>query len=44
MTAESKIFPTHRSQKSAEELREGFESYDPRFDRLLPENPQLVHH
>ncbi len=44
MTAESKIFPTHRSDKSAQELREGFESYDPRFDQLLPENPKLVRH
>ena len=44
MTAESKIFPTHKNEKSADELREGFESNDPRFDQLLPENPQLVRH
>ncbi len=44
MTAESKIFPTHRSEKSAEELREGFESLDARFDALLPEGPRLARH
>lgn len=44
MTAESKIFPTHRNEKSVEELREGFESFDRRFDVLLSENPALVHH
>ena len=44
MTAESKIFPTHRNEKSVEELREGFESFDRRFDALLSENPALVHH
>jgi gluconolactonase len=44
MTAESKIFPSHRSHKTAEELKEGFETFDPRFGALLPDNPTLVHH
>ena len=44
MTAESKIFPTHRNEKSVEDLREGFESFDRRFDVLLSENPALLHH
>ena len=44
MTAESKVFPTHRSDKSGDDLRSGFESLDSSFDRLLPDNPTLVHH
>jgi gluconolactonase len=44
MSAESKIFSTHRSDKSAEVLKAGFETLDPRFDALLPEHPALVHH
>lgn len=44
MPAESKIFPTHRNDKTGDALREGFETIDPRFDTLLPENPKIVHH
>ncbi len=44
MTAESKIFPTHKYEKSAHELKEGIESYNPGFEQLLPENPKLIRH
>ncbi len=44
MPAESKIFPEHSNDKSGDELREGFETIDPRFDKLLPENPKIAHH
>jgi gluconolactonase len=44
MLATAKTFPDHDSRKPAEEIRSGFESLDSRFDRYLPENPQLVRH
>ena len=44
MKAEPKIFPTHESTKPRDELRDGFEIFDPRFANLIPENPRLVHH
>ena len=44
MKAEPKIFTTHESKKTDLELREGFEVFDPRFPRLLPETPRIVHH
>ena len=44
MKAQPRIFPTHESTKSKEELQEGFEVLDPRFARLIPMNPRLVHH
>ena len=44
MKAEPRIFPTHESTKPRDELRDGFEIFDPRFANLIPENPRLVHH
>ncbi len=44
MIATSKIFPQHDRTKTANELREGIEYYNPSFRRLLPEEPELMHH
>ena len=44
MSATEKIFADHESSKPAEELRSGFESLDPRFNALVPDNPKLIHH
>ena len=44
MLAEPKIFATHSYPKPPDQLRTGFESIDPSFDALLPENPELVLH
>ena len=44
MTAPSKIFPQHERTKTPDQLKEGVEHSDPRFQRLLPKDPELVHH
>lgn len=44
MPAESKIFSSHRKDKSVDDLREGFEVIDPHFDKFLPKDPKIIHH
>lgn len=44
MIAKSKIFPQHDRTKTANQLREGIEYYNPSFRRLLPKEPELIHH